>query len=57
MRGAAGDGQRRQEKAHEADLQWAADLRAGEDLRTDQVPSGPGARQACVRAGHDRVTS
>lgn len=50
-------GQGRQEEAHEAHLQWPADLRAGEDLRADQVPGRAGAGQARVRTRHDRVTS
>lgn len=50
-------GQGRQEEAHAAHVQRTADLRAGEDLRADQVPGRARARQAGVRARHDRVAS
>lgn len=52
-----GGGQGRQEEAHEANVQRPADLRAGEDVRADQVPGGARARQAGLRPGHDRVPS
>lgn len=52
-----GGGQGRQEEAHEAHVQRPADLRAGEDVRADQVPGGARTRQAGLRPGHDRVTS
>lgn len=45
-----------QEEAHTTHLQWAADLRAGEDLWTDQVPGRTRAREASIRARHDWVT-
>lgn len=49
-------GQGRQEEAHEAHVQRATDLRARENIRTDQVPGGSGTGETRVRAGHDRIT-
>lgn len=50
-------GQGRQEEAHASDVQRSADIRSRENIRTDQVLGGTGARQAGVRPRHDRVTS
>lgn len=50
-------GQGRQEEAHPAHLQRAANLRPGENLRADQVSGRSGAGEAGVRPGDDRVAS
>ena len=49
--------QGREEEAHPAHLLRPADLRAGEDVRADEVPGGAGARQAGLRPRHVRISS
>ena len=44
----------RQEEAHATLLLRAADLRAGEDLRADQVFGRPRSCETGLRAGHER---
>ena len=46
-----------EEEAHPAHLLRPADLRAGEDVRADEVPGGAGARQAGLRPRHVRISS
>ena len=48
---------RREEETHEADVFRATDLRAGEDLRADQVLGGTRTSQACLRARDDGIAS
>ena len=50
-------GQGRQEEAHETHVLGAADLRAGEDVRTDQVSGGAWESPTSLRLGNVRVTS
>lgn len=42
----------RQEEAHEADVQRAANLRPRENVRADEIPSGAGTRQIGLRPRH-----